>query len=450
MYIIFAILFFIGSLLGTWFESTELTFWFSFAVFFIVLLGVKRGSKLGWLSLSTVCILGFLVYSLATPFHHLIYRDYDDELVRWALLLCCIGAVGYISGIQLSRRKRKWGQSDAHNFSYDQQISIYAGRYILWFGVFSAIIAVGATVGFDAYFQAGYAGRALLKREAGPVELGLYYAIIGYLFIFNGWLAGGNAKFNDIKLIIILFPILFVAYVSFLGIRRPSFFLVLSMIVMYSFFRSKNFRGHHLIIAGVAALLFGLFANFRQVLSDQGWEAAFAFIRENFSLEWFDFSVTELGAPFRALLDVMNLWSDEPLRMGSSYIYAVVNILPSFIYQGPDSLSVEYTNRVFTADYIAIGGNMGFFAVAEGYINFSFVGVFVEFIAIGWFIGWLEKRAFVEARPKFVVGYCLAAPWFYFFLRTDVASFGKVVFYSVFPAFVLYYFLSAFRIKITK
>lgn len=83
---------------------------------------------------------------------------------------------------------------------------------------------------------------------------------------------------------------------------------------------------------------------------------------------------------------------------------------------------------------------MGFFPVAEGYLNFGALGVFIQFVVVGTIVGALEMKALSDPRPAIVVAYCIMPAWFVFLMRADTASFLKVFFYSVVPAFVLYFF----------
>ena len=91
-------------------------------------------------------------------------------------------------------------------------------------------MAVYLTVGFDAYFDAGYAGRALLKRNVGPVELGLYHMIFGIIVLSIA------TRFDDkksraliYKLSVVILAVALSVYVTYLGIRRPSFFILAAL-----------------------------------------------------------------------------------------------------------------------------------------------------------------------------------------------------------------------------
>lgn len=353
-----------------------------------------------------------------------------------AINLCSIGLAGQVFGyILASKIYIKKNIAPAN----DSLISLKYGYFLLFFGIFAVFISIGLTVGFSAYFQAGYAGRALLKREAGPVELGLYYSIVGYLFVAYAYFSNCKNRSLATTCFLPVFLIAFISYVSFLGIRRPSFFIVLGLVFLYACYIKIRMPIIYIAIGSFIAFMFGIFASFRQVLSDHGATEAFNYVMNNFSFAWLDLSESELGAPFRSLLDILEYWKDDNPRFGTTYLHSILNIIPSKIYKFGDSLSVEYTNRMFTSEYISIGGNMGFFPVAEGFLNFYHIGVFMEFLIIGGVIKYIERFTRLKPTATSVIIYSITVPWFFFFLRADVSSISKVFFYSVLPAFFLYH-----------
>ncbi|KTD06818.1 O-antigen polymerase [Legionella jamestowniensis] len=382
-------------------------------------------------SISTICLLALFFYSMAIPLHHLVYSDYDSEGVSFVTINCVAALLGLVSSYYFVGKP---------NFFAKQ---LYKDELVFGFvtvslGVIALLIAISVSVGFSAYLSAGYAGRALIKREVGPIELGLYYSIVGFLFLAYSWLYDPVRKRRMLGFFLILFLLFFVIGVSYLGIRRPSFFLILSSLSMY-FLKVRGRVSKKLILFSLACVfLFGIFASFRQVLSDQGVMAAFSYISGHFNLTWLDLSKSELGAPFRAMLQVKDHWFIDGFQLGKSYMEAFINIIPSSILKFSASLSEQYTKEFFSADYIAIGGNMGFFPVAEGYLNFGTIGVFAEFFLVGSVIKYIENKAIVNPRPINVIWYAIVIPWFFFFLRTDFSSFLKSFVYSILPVFFAY------------
>lgn len=392
------------------------------------------------LSLESIAMLTLAAYSMAVPIHHVLYIEYVSSYAVLAFQLCIFAAMGMVIGNLFYRlingRRRKVTQ-DVDRWEWQKYYWIGWGIFAL--GVLSAFFAIALTVGFDAYLSAGYAGRAALKREAGPVELGLYHAVVGLTLVNLARLRSPDLRDSRTLFVLVCcISLLFIAYVSLLGIRRPSFFLALSMLMLYGV-SGRGVKKIYLSLAAPMLLAFALFANFRQVLTSRGSRAAIQFVSENFSLRWFDLSRTELGATFRVLTDIFQTWDVESLRFGASYLIALPYVLPSMFGINVMSLSQEYTLRNFSSEFIAIGGNMGFFSVAEGYLNYGVPGVIVYFIAIGFVVSRVQDNALKRAAPLDLLVFAWAAPWFVFFIRSDLASFSKMFVYSVFAPYVLAY-----------
>jgi hypothetical protein len=387
------------------------------------------------IALESIAMLGLAAYSLAIPIHQLLYNDYPDAPMMLAFRLCLIAGAGMVAGnLLLSETRRSSpGTTDFQSVPWDWKRAHMIGWGVFAVGVLTAAIAIGATIGFSAYLNAGYAGRVLLKREAGPVELGLYHAVFGLVFINLARLKDIDLRDSRTLLIIVAAAsLLFVGYVSFLGIRRPSFLLLLSMAMLWGVAGGGYNRLAAALLGIPAMLSFAIFASFRQVLSDHGTDAAYQYVSNNVSLDWLDLSKTELGAPFRVLMDVIGTWH-EPARLGKTYIDTLPYALPQGLRPGLLSLSQEYTTRNFSPDYISIGGNMGFFPVAEAWLNFGLIGVFIVFFLLGVLISAIQSRTLSRMSPAWLLTFSLAAPWFIFFLRTDLASWFKVFVYSVGP-----------------
>ncbi len=365
-------------------------------------------------------------------------------------LMCALSLVSMVIGFQLvgPTRSRQLANDDEELAIISAPFAINFGLCVVLLGVFAYVLAVHLTVGFSVYFDAGYAGRALVKRSAGPVELGLYYIVIGYLFVLYGFLFHLQRKKSLlIGSFLVLFFITFIIFISSLGIRRPSFFIAMSSGLLIFFRLKGRVSWSFLSVTIISLLMFGVFARFRQVLSDHGAIEALDYVIKNISFEWFDLSPSELGAPFRSMLDVYEPWVEKGYHFGASFVEAFVNIIPSTFGLNAPSLSVQYTHQFFSVEYISIGGNMGFFPVAEAYINMGAIGVFVEFLILGVLIKKLENHTHRVGTPACSVFYAVMGPWFFFLIRTDFSSFIKSFFYSVIPIFVVYFFVVQFRKK---
>ena len=409
-----------------------------------------RGGMISHLDLSFFVFL--FIYSVSFPLSYFVRGGeiVDDDLVSKAYQLSVTGLAGFALGVAISAAfssRVNW-QSGVGKALHINNPSYYrnVGVLILLLGVFLSFIAIYTTVGFGAYLNAGYAGRALIKREAGPVELGLYVCIVGVAMVFladtyKNVVLGEQRKFSILLMMLI---VLFVAYVSFLGIRRPAFLLLISCFVIYTIFNKVGFT-RVILTSLVVVFLFATFAQYRQLLSSVGLVETISFIGDNASLEWLDFSQSELGAPFKTLLDTLPSFERRELYYGGSYLSVAIYIFPSFITGGYQSLSMEYTINHFDPGFIAIGGNMGYFPITEAVDNFGIAGPFVVMCIFGFVLSHYNRKMYrSERNGEFrVLLFSLLIPWMAFCIRLDFSSFVKGFFYTqlipIALAYLIYY-----------
>jgi len=398
----------------------------------------------GPLHLDIVFLLFLFIYSFSVPLSNSISsRDYDQNLVRAAAETCMLSYAGYSLGLLLDSGKHRRTASLHQISQRDSDVMRRSGMAVFFIGAISSVMAIVLTSGLSVYLSAGYAGRALLKREVGPVELGLYFSIVGLFGIFASTLLA--TKSRPISKFFVAFVFLFFFfYISFLGIRRPLFLLGLGLLAGYSLIKHRPKLITALPIGIVAFAFLTTFAQYRQLISSAGLDETIDFVRDNASAEWFDVSNTELGAPFRTLMDYMTLGLESnSLLPGESYIQTLAYALPGFITGGLQSLSVQYTHLFFSADFISIGGNMGLFPVTEAYLNFGPSGAFAVFVIFGFLLSKANRwfHAAGRIKPNHIILFMMLIPWCAFFMRLDMASFVKGFLYSqIVPLLIFQYF----------
>lgn len=416
--------------------------------FSLAVLHMRNGSII---QLDILFFMILSLYSLTSPLLLSIsgHFQYSDQALVRACILSLLAIIGYLIGwiigcIRLklpTSYRRHIPDISAEELARLRKI----GLFFVAFGGCASFASIMATVGFKSYIAAGYAGRALIKQQTGPIELGLYVITIGITLLFYVlYINKGKSRRLESFFYMVLFVIVFL-YVSFLGVRRPSFLLLSGTASIIMIHR----QGRHTLFIFTAVIpitfAFTTFAHYRQILASNGFLETVNYINEHFSIEWFDLSSTELGAPFRTLVDCMSGYFTSELRLGQSYIASIFYLLPSFLHLGVDSLSVEYTNNYFTWDFLAIGGNMGFSPIAEAFINFGIAGVLIVFAMLGYIMLYLNTGLYKSGpvQPRAVLLYSILVPWFAFFMRLDFASFSKGLIYSqILPVFLVWSLLN--------
>ena len=414
-----------------------------------------RNRKSGLIHLDIVFLTFFSIYAFVFPISNYFSPklDWNKEVVESAYLICQLSNFGYAIGLLFTAHKQYKIEKNQTFTSFQMNANLIRlyGYLVVAAGVMFSFAIVLATVGIQSYITAGYAGRALIKRQAGPVELGLYFSVVGLVMIFTAHIATSKKKFKD-SLFLFSTALLFVGYVSFLGIRRPTFLLLLALISVYSILkhRPKPFLA---FVGGVPVfLLLTTFAQYRQVLGSSGLRGTVEFIQENYSVEWFDFSRTELGAPFKTLYYTLSDSMGVQFYYGWSYLSSVFYVLPSALNGGMKSLSVKYTHAYFSEDFISIGGNMGYFPATEAFVNFGYLGPIFVFCVIAIFLSHINYKMHKQKNRDFFITilFALAVPWLAFLIRLDFASFLKGFLYSQLIPLIgarFLYFIHVNRIK---
>lgn len=409
-----------------------------FILFYSILI-IVRNSGIIHLDLSFLIFL--FIYSFSVPVSNVFLgNDINQNIIKDASNISILAYFSYCVGILLQSGKHRHIGSLKMISSKDAKFIRKSGQWVFLFGFITSLSAILFTVGFSQYFSAGYAGRSLIKREAGPIEIGLYISLVGFFSIFLANLLS-EYKERASKIFVIVFFILFSVYASFLGIRRPLFLLGLGLFAGYSIVYHRPKLKTALPIMLLAFVFLTTFAQYRQLISTVGVLETVAFIQNNASWEWLDISRSELGAPFRTLTDYLGYnqqWREYLL--GSSYVQTPLYVLPSFLTGGLQSLSVQYTHTFFSQDFISIGGNMGLSPVTEAFLNFGALGVFFIFAIFGFSLGKANRWFHSVGRGKtvYIILFMILVPWTAFFMRLDMASFAKGFLYSQLIPFLLF------------
>jgi oligosaccharide repeat unit polymerase len=370
-----------------------------------------------------VAILFYSLYSLSVPLHVLLSPEVSTlqlNLVTKAFGLCLVGLLFFLVGYH-----NRLGSNVARMFPplprrWDQRTTKTTSHIYLLLGI-ALFLGLISIVGVSTYFQSGYPGRALLKREVGLLELGLYIIQLGLvLYIFFYSLAKRRPPLG-----VIAAYALYVLLVMKIGIRRPLLGLLLASFAAWHYLVKKISFRQAAVIAMVFGLALVLFAFVRQIIASQGFIAGIEYFIKNFSWAWFDLSQTELGAPFKNLLDILAFVPDHGGYLyGLSYWQSVENLLPRFVYPSrPPTLSEWYTNAFFPEEFVQAGGNMGFFIISEAYINWDIVGVMVVMFCWGIllkaFYAYM-KRDLPNTSALFL--YSVSLAWIVFAMRIDFAA----------------------------
>jgi len=409
---------------------------FTSVVLFFVSHSLIRG-RFDTLELGIIMVTFYTLYSLAVPLRICFSPNVSSTelyITIHALSLCLIGLISFIIGYHINIGKAlantlpflfKWNDLT--------RIKQVAYLYVIC-GILLYIGNVELKVGILNYIKAGYAGRALLKREYGPVEIGIYILQVGLIL----WSIYDFLLRKKLSYSLILVCILYTIISFMIGIRRPLLGLIMGVLAVRHYLVKQIKIVELLTFLVIFFTLFSVFACIRQPISYLGPINGLKYAINNFSWDVFDPSKRELGAPFESLLNSLKIipYQKEYLY-GLSYWQSVKVLLPKSLYPfQPLTLSEWYTTEFFTEEFIKIGGNMGFFVISEAYVNCGIGGIILIMFALGFIFRMLYTYIRINSQNiTLIFLYSLSLPWIPFYIRLDFASALKgFLFTTLIPA----------------
>ena len=277
----------------------------------------------------------------------------------------------------------------------------------------------------------------------GHLTIGLYIAHTAWAILFSDSLAevtrsGSSAGFRRI---IALNVIAFVAYsiVFFLtGDRRQPFFLGMTLLCVYQYYRPLRV----LLLTPAAfgtLLVLQVFSKIR-FLASQPLEML-RYARENFSIDWLNVATGELGSHFFVLSTVLE--SVDRVWFGSTYIAALLSLIPQAIYPDRPLPPTSWFTMTFFPEVYAVGGGFGFSFVAEAYMNFSLCGPLIVGVACGILLRNLYSVLVESGRWHMGRAmYAAMTPLLFLLVRSDTVTTLKVFLGAVVTPVALSWFLN--------
>lgn len=368
-----------------------------------------------YVTVPSLAIAVTLAYGVTVPLTSRLtgVHYFSKETTEFVLACVVIALISQMTGSLLATRCRCFTVLRRSELFF-KQLSLL-GLFCVAMGAIALVVAVSLTCGWQAYLSASYMERAAIKRDMGAVEIGMYWLLGGIAAIVSGRCGLGRARIIDVMCVGIL-----VFFVAMLGIRRPMLYLLLplgfSVCHIYP-------RLERLILAAtcVGAIVLVTFAHYRHILVAGNVGEAWKYVSDNATWEWANPAKTELGAPF-SVFGNMEEYRKYPETNVPTYLRAIPQIIPSVFYPNrPPTLSGWYTMTFFPDWFIDMGGNMGFYSVAEAYVNWGYVGVACVFCLVGVCYGWLGNRLISTVRAPVYLLVLLTLPWTAFSMRIDFA-----------------------------
>jgi len=329
-----------------------------------------------------IFILFFALYTLPYPLLTLLGQvppllpRFSESLVLQAMMLSLLGLIAFDAGYALVPGKRI---ADAVPLlpSVSPRRTLWAAAAVLLGSSIllgSFIVQVG---GLEHYLGAGYLRLYELERGWEHLAVGLPLFGTGLLLLYHATDVTRSRVVGVLTWVLILAT---GAFLFAIGRRRYLLTLLLA-IVVYRQYRRHRLSPAELLVLGAGGFLvfnvWGLLRRFpwHRFLSQEAWSEVF-----RRPLRDFIYTVAGEGEFSGAgvwLPQVLTHLRDGTMGylFGSSYAQTPVAFIPRVLYPDRPMMLSEWYVTTYHPDLAAQGGGMGFFFLAEAYLNFGVVGI---------------------------------------------------------------------------
>lgn len=352
--------------------------------------------------------LGYGTYELDS-------RDYYHDIIINSSVLAVIAFnLGYV----YSRKSEIAFKPVKFNANYD----IF--MYTMMIFAFLIQLYLMISIGPDNFIFSDRVERARLLKPYGSLFFYEYWFNIAGIFALHRYFRTKNKKY------LLVFVLCFsnLMFLSIVSISR-SMILYSILPLIYYLKKMRKITNKHILIAG-SSLLF-IFMFMRGIMY-----SLFLGIETGETVQ-----LGELVTWRRVFLNVLPTFEDFKLN-GSSYLQTIYSFINP-LYRG-EALSTWYV-KTYEYDHFLAGGGRGFSGVAEGYINFGYLGVFLYFLFIGYLFKFFQKRDY--SFWIFICGSFLMVNTYRVFRSESYGVFKHWYWFIVIPIIVAYFFIQRVRLK---
>lgn len=384
-------------------------------------------------------LITFTLYSMMLPLNYLIniqhfgfaasLRYISKPVIFQYIIICLIGLIGLLIGYYSPFANHLVPKLPAPSIT-NRELKI-AGCILLVLGVLSFATNVAGYGGISSYIKVGYSPqRYVIEREALAFGSGLELIGISSIILML-------ATFKDKKKI--WFILLFVIFLWFLSIalligqRRYIVYLTLMAFIIFNYWIFRVKLKWFLILGFLAYAFFFIYAHTRTIWAEigiiKGFIETYNFVVKHPNL-LLPFIGGEFIPPAKAIIEVL---SDNTFQFkyGSSYLVGLIRIIPRVGKLWPEALQRLALWRLVTyyPGLTEKGHGFVFFTVAEGFVNFGHLGVFLHMFLYGF----IAKSIFLYLRQNSTNTFVLltyAAVFSLMLFEGIHAEFGQVLWYA--------------------
>jgi hypothetical protein len=315
--------------------------------------------------------------------------------------------------------------------------AIFAGSVLLLMGALLLGILV-SQVGVDTYLRAQYVDSYAAETGKGYLSAGIFLLRMGTLTLLLGALEY-RKKLPIVPLMIFAMISMFYLRVGRRGVVLSGLIAVLT--ILHFYYRPIKLRV--LLVTAMAGIALFIAVAHARAYSAGGLEAMIAGLREDFVLEDMWVNIEEVNTVPMAIREMTHYIPDhEPYFYGRSYWEAFEVLIPMELHPNRPLASSQWFAWYHDPRLAAKGGGFAFSLIAEGYINFGYVGAFLVGLIQGAFLKLLVqlRRNNPLSKSRLLIYACVAMQ-IVFFIRGDFGALLKLAVVIGVPSLALAVFL---------
>jgi len=365
---------------------------------------VKRMREGGYANIISpdICFLAFytLVHLGYMSLYSLRVVPYSTEVIYFdsgipdALLAINIGLIGFLFGSEIfCSRNKKIIQS--HYVAVPRRGWGGVGLVFMFTGLLFHLLGL-YTLGYGLISQYGYAAIGNVNMYTNSkftiysLQLSVNVMVLG-IVIYSLYSALRYQKLFKSKIAMVT-AVSFILLMILEGDRGPVLKFGLPILFVRHYF-IKQIKVKYLLIMflGLGVLFAAIGVSRTVIFSPSSMLKEYQYQKGAGGVAWYS-PFVELGSSFNTLnITVHEVPSAEPYWKGASWRDALIHIVPFLQgYTLRKGISTWQPSQWVTTTYWGEErAGRAFTVVAEGYLNFGFIGVFMELFLLGAFLRWL-------------------------------------------------------------
>ncbi len=399
---------------------------------YVALFWIKYSDHPGDLMEADIVYLGVVGLYVVLPYFLAAFVPQfgDPDYLQSRSLLCVAAAMlGITAGLLAPAGKKLAGVLPRIDDEWIPQRARFISIVLLVVGG-GMLLLLFRLLGVDAYLT-DYVGAYQAESGKGPLLFGVYFIELA-MFVYY---VSKVKRHQREPLVVYVVYVLFALLIFRVGRRRIAIETGIGLLTLRHFCY-KPVRWRTLVVLALLALPVLAVVGRARAFLNQGLQGMADYVRYEFSLSNIPEAITDTAVvPLSLEVTTQRIPASEPYRWGSTIRDGLLNLIPQVIYPNRPQTPSGWMAWTHNPRVAAMGGAYSFSLIAEGYMNWGYIGAFlfclVEAIYIRALVEYRRSRPNSQGR---ILLYAVLATLSIGLIRTDLATLLKIGVTTI-PAF---------------